>query len=97
MVSFNKTKLMDHAKYLFPICRSITGNGTRETLDYFEKFNPEFERIRFPTGEKVFDWEIPREWNIRDAFIQNVNTGKKYAEFKKNNLHIVGYSQPIDK
>jgi len=96
MKNFNDIKFMDHAKLLFPICRSLTGEGTRKTLNYFEKFNPELNRLKFKSGEKVFDWEIPLEWNINDAYIQNINTGKKYAEFKKNNLHIVGYSIPLN-
>ena len=89
-----KIPMIKWAKDLFPICRSITGDGTRKTLSYFTKLNPELKRIKFKTGKKVFDWIIPEEWNIRDAYIQH-QSGKKFAEFKKNNLHIVGYSQPI--
>ena len=84
------------AKHLYPFCRSITGEGTRKTLSFFEKINPEFKRKKYRSGAKVFDWEIPNEWNIEDAYIQH-STGKKFAEFKKNNLHIVGYSEPINK
>ena len=84
------------AKHLYPLCRSITGKGTRKTLSFFEKINPEFKRKKYRSGTKVFDWEIPNEWNIEDAYIQH-STGKKFAEFKKNNLHIVGYSEPINK
>ena len=84
------------AKDLFPICRSITGNGTRKTLNYFKNINPEFKTIKFSSGKKVFDWLIPLEWNIKDAFFKHEN-GKKFAEFKKNNLHVVGYSVPIKK
>ena len=80
---------------LFPICRSITGNGIKKTLSYFEKINPELKRIKFKSGLKVFDWVVPLEWNINDAFI--MKDGKKIVDFKKNNLHIVGYSQPINK
>ena len=82
------------AKDLFPICRSITGDGTRKTLSYFTKLNPELKRLKFKTGKKVFDWVIPEEWNIKDAYIQH-ESGKKFAEFKKNNLHIVSYSIPL--
>ena len=82
------------AKDLFPICRSITGDGTRKTLSYFTKLNPELKRLKFKTGKRVFDWVIPEEWNIRDAYIQH-ELGKKFAEFKKNNLHIVSYSIPL--
>ena len=84
------------AKDLFPICRSITGNGQRKTMRYFKKINPEFRTIKFNTGKKIYDWQIPEEWNISDAYIQH-QSGKKYAEFKKNNLHIVGYSTPVNK
>ena len=84
------------AKDLFPICRSITGNGQRKTMKYFKKINPEFKTIKFKTGKRIYDWQIPKEWNIEDAYIQH-ESGRKFAEFKKNNLHIVGYSTPIDK
>jgi len=84
------------AKDLFPICRSITGEGTRKTLSYFTKLNPEFKRIKFKTGQKIFDWVIPKEWNIKDAYIEH-ESGKRFAEFKKSNLHIVGYSTPLKK
>ena len=88
--------MLKWAKELFPFCRSITGNGTRKTLQYFKKLNPEFRKIEFKTGQKVFDWVIPKEWNIKDAYIQHVS-GKKFADFKKCNLHVVGYSKPINK
>ena len=84
------------AKDLFPICRSITGAGIKKTIRYFKKINPEFKIIKFKTGKKVFDWNIPKEWNIKDAFIQH-SSGKKFAEFRKCNLHIVGYSIPVNK
>ncbi len=82
-------------KDLFPICRSLTGEGTRKTLLYFEKINPELKRIKFKSGLKVFDWIVPLEWNIKDAFI--MKNGKKIVDFKKNNLHVVGYSKPVNK
>ena len=84
------------ARDLFPICRSITGSGIRKTYDYFAKLNPEFKNISFKTGHKVFDWKIPQEWDIKDAYIQH-QSGKKFAEFKKLNLHVVNYSTPINK
>jgi aminopeptidase-like protein len=82
-------------KDLFPICRSITGVGIKNTLKYFEKINPEFKRIKFKSGKKVFDWKIPMEWNVSNAFIEK--NGKKIIDFKKNNLHLVSYSTPVNK
>ena len=84
------------AKDLFPLCRSLTGKGTQKTLRYFKKINPEFKILAFKSGIKVFDWTIPNEWNITDAYIKHEN-GKKYCDFKKNNLHIVAYSTPVNK
>ena len=88
------TTMIKWAKDLFLICRSITGNGTRKTLSYFKKLNPEFKTLKFPTGKKVFDWVIPKEWNIKDAYLEH-ESGKRFAEFKNSNLHVVGYSKPI--
>ena len=59
---YEDTKLIDHLKKLFPLCRSLTGKDTRKTLKYFENFHKEYKRIKFKTGSKVFDWEIPKEW-----------------------------------
>ena len=94
--SYEDIKLIDHLKKLFPLCRSLTGEDTRKTLKYFENYHKEYKRLKFKTGSKVFDWEIPKEWNIKDAYYEHVETGERYAEFKKNNLHIVGYSEPIN-
>ena len=88
--------MLKWAKTLFPICRSLTGKGTQTTLRFFKKINNEFKLIKFKSGTKVFDWKIPLEWNIRNAYIQHTNK-KKFAEFKKNNLHVVGYSTPVNK
>ena len=88
--------MLKWAKELFPLCRSITGNGTRETLNYFKTINKEFKILKFKTGKKVFDWVIPQEWNIKDAYIEH-ESKKRFAEFKKCNLHIVHYSEPINK
>ncbi len=92
----NKNLFQKWFKDLFPICRSITGNGLRQTLSYFEKINPELKRLKFKTGKKVFDWTIPKEWNISEAYIKH-QSGKKFADLKKNNLHILNYSTPIKK
>ena len=90
-----KLRMYDWMKDLFPLCRSITGEGIRQSLKYFEKINPELKRIKFNSGKKVFDWVIPDEWNIKNAYIEH-ESGKKFANFKKNNLHVVGYSQPVN-
>ncbi len=79
---------------LFPINRSITGNGVRETLRILSEQIP-LKIHEVPTGTKVFDWTIPREWSIRDAYIVDPN-GEKIVDFKKCNLHVVGYSIPVD-
>lgn len=81
---------------LFPICRSITGNGVRETLNILKEYCPELKIYEVPTGTKVFDWQVPKEWNIREAYIEN-SSGEKIIDFKNNNLHVVGYSVPVDK
>jgi len=84
------------AKDLFPLNRSLTGEGNRKTIKYFQKLNPEFKVIKFRSGKKVYDWRIPEEWDIKEAYIQH-QSGRRFAEFKKNNLHLVGYSMPINK
>lgn len=78
---------------LYPICRSITGDGLRQTLKIIKKIIP-IEINEVPTGTAVFDWTIPKEWNIKDAYIKNSN-GEKVVDFKKNNLHVLNYSKPI--
>ena len=80
---------------LFPICRSITGNGVRNTLKIIQKHIP-LEIQEVTTGTQVFDWTIPKEWNIHDAYVIDP-TGKKIIDFKKSNLHILNYSTPIKK
>lgn len=82
-------------KELYPICRSITGNGVRETLRILQRHIPlEIEEV--PTGTQVFDWTVPKEWNIRDAYVKN-SKGEKIIDFQKSNLHILNYSTPIHK
>jgi aminopeptidase-like protein len=84
-------------KFLFPICRSITGPGIKYSLSYFEKKIPNFKRVRFKSGTKVFDWKVPNEWHIKDSYIQDLQTKKKYAQFKKSNLHVLNFSSAINK
>ena len=81
---------------LFPICRSITGEGVRETLSILKEIVPEIKIHEVPSGTKVFDWTVPKEWKIRDAWIKN-SKGEKIIDFQKLNLHVIGYSAPIDK
>lgn len=80
---------------LYPICRSITGNGVRETLQYLKKTIP-LEINEIPSDTKVFDWSIPKEWNIRDAYVKD-SKGNKVIDFRKSNLHILNYSIPVQK
>ena len=89
-------EMYDWAVDLFPINRSITGEGVRETLQYIKNIIPEMEVSEVPSGTKCFDWTIPQEWNCDDGYILDPD-GNKICDFKKNNLHVVGYSTPIDK
>ena len=83
-------------KKLFPICRSLTGKGNQVTLSIIKKIHKKLKILRFKSGSKVHDWKVPDEWNVRDDyFLDNFN--KKIIDFKKNNLHLVGYSTPQNK
>jgi aminopeptidase-like protein len=78
---------------LYPICRSITGDGVRETLNIIKGHIP-LEVHEVPTGTEVFDWTVPKEWNIKGAYVKN-SDGERIIDFKKSNLHVVNYSIPI--
>lgn len=80
---------------LYPICRSITGNGLRETLHRIGKRIP-IEIHEVPTGTEVFDWTVPNEWNIREAYIDDPH-GQRVVDFRDHNLHLMGYSVPVDR
>ena len=79
---------------LFPICRSITGNGVRETLKILSEEIP-LSILEVPSGTKVFDWEVPREWNITEACIMNA-AGERVIDFANSNLHVLNYSVPVN-
>jgi aminopeptidase-like protein len=82
-------------KELYPICRSITGNGVRKTLSILQKYLPiQIKEVK--SGTRVFDWTVPKEWNIKDAYIKN-SKGKRIVDFKKSNLHVLNYSIPVNK
>lgn len=84
------------AKDLFPINRSLTGAGNRKTLKYIKNIIPKMRIINFKSKKKVFDWEVPHVWNVKSAYICDSNKNR-IIDFHKNNLHLVGYSQPVNK
>ena len=90
--------ILDEIKFLyselFPICRSLTGNGNVKSLNILKKIS-DFKVIKFKSGQKCFDWKVPLVWKIKDAYIKNNN--KKIIDFKVSNLHVVNYSHPIKK
>src|SRR6267154_5339864 len=78
---------------LYPICRSITGDGLRETLNRIgRRISLQIHEVA--SGTQIFDWTVPREWNIRDAYVKN-SRGEKVIDFRRSNLHVVNYSQPV--
>ncbi len=88
--------IYDYCRELFYINRSITGNGVRETLKSISKKVDNFQIREVPSGTKCFDWVVPEEWNVKDAFVKD-EKGNKIIDFKENNIHLMGYSKPIDK
>lgn len=92
-MSFAASDLEAYFDRLWPLCRSITGRGFRDSLDILSEIMP-MERFAFETGRQVFDWTIPREWNVRDAYLIDPD-GRKRASFQASNLHLVGYSIPF--
>ena len=79
---------------LFPICRSITGNGFRQSLEMIREIVPEIQVFEVPSGTAVYDWTVPKEWNIRGGWIKNMQ-GETIIDFNDCNLHVMGYSIPI--
>jgi len=78
---------------LYPICRSITGDGVRKTLSVLERV-ADIKLHEVPSGTQVFDWTVPKEWNIRDAYVKNA-LGERVIDFRRSNLHVVSYSVPV--
>ena len=87
--------MYDLCAKLFPYCRSITGDGVRKTLHDLKAVVPEMTLHEVPSGTRVFDWTVPKEWRIRDAWIKN-SKGEKVLDFHETNLRVMGYSLPLD-
>lgn len=86
-------RLHQFAAELYPICRSITGDGIRQTLAAIQR-RIRLEIFEVPSGTEVFDWTVPKEWNIRDAYIKDAD-GRKVVDFRDSSLHVMSYSSPI--
>jgi aminopeptidase-like protein len=87
-------KIYELTKKLYPICRSITGDGVRKTLDVLSEY-VNIEKHEVSSGEKVYDWIVPEEWNLNDAYVEN-SQGERVIDFAKHSLHVMSYSIPID-
>lgn len=92
----NTDPMYDWATDLYPICRSLTGPGVRETLGYLSELLPGLEICSVPSGTGAFDWTVPDEWTIRDAYVAD-EQGNRVIDFRCHNLHVVGYSEPVDR
>ncbi len=90
-------RMYELCRKMFPICRSITGDGVRSTFDLIENEleGIDMNRYEVPSGTEVLDWTVPKEWNIRDAYITTPD-GSRICDFKENNLNILHYSVPVD-
>jgi aminopeptidase-like protein len=86
-------RLYDCIANLYPLCRSLTGEGLRETLRRLQRVVP-LTLHEVATGTPVFDWIVPKEWNIRDAWVKNAR-GARVIDFQRSNLHVVSYSVPV--
>lgn len=93
-IQYSENDIENYFDRLWPICRSITGEGFRQSLAILQEIIP-LELFHIPSGTKVLDWTVPDEWNIREAYVLGP-TGKRILDFKNNNLHVLNYSAPID-
>lgn len=89
-------EMYEFAGKLFPIGRSLTGEGVRRSLGMIKELIPELEIKEVPSGTQVFDWTVPQEWEIRAAYIED-ETGKRIVDYAESNLHVIGYSTPVDR
>tara|TARA_B100001057_G_scaffold485985_1_gene566451 strand:+ start:2340 stop:3620 length:1281 start_codon:yes stop_codon:yes gene_type:complete len=90
-------KIYNLCKKIEPIFRSLTGSGNYKTLKILKKINKNLKIISFNSNSKAFDWRIPKEWNVKDAWVLDLKSKKKVIDFRKNMLSVAGYSQPVDK
>jgi aminopeptidase-like protein len=88
-------QMQDWARAIFPICRSLTGDGVRVTLAGIQERLPGLQILCVSSGTQAFDWTVPDEWTIRDAYIAD-ESGKRVIDFQQHNLHVVSYSEPVD-
>ena len=84
------------AQTLWPFNRSLAGNENRKTLKILKSINPKLKIIEYKSGDKVYDWKVPNEWNVKEAWIKD-KKGNKIIDFKDNNLHLVNFSTSIKK
>jgi aminopeptidase-like protein len=87
------SRAIDVMREILPLCRSITGNGVRQTLDILGREAP-LQRFEVPSGTPVFDWEVPLEWNVRDAYVVGPD-GERVIDFRRHSLHLLSYSVPV--
>src|SRR6478672_480840 len=87
------TAAYELVRQLFPLCRSLTGAGVRATFDVLDEYIP-LRRTEIASGTRIFDWTVPDEWNIRDAYIATAD-GKRVVDFRRSSLHVVSYSEPV--
>ncbi len=95
-MSQQEIDLLKFCKDIFKFPRSISGQGVRDTLKYIKDYIP-IEIKKIDSGEKVFDWEIPPEWNINSAYVHDISNDKRVIDFNDNTLHVLGYSTSVNK